>query len=270
MAKASARETCRKSLGLLLRPVVRLALRQSLKLREIVEYLKIVFVQLAAAELTRLGETVTASRVSVMTGIQRPEVSRLLGQKETPINNTDIVTRVIGLWQNSNRFRDEAGKPRILTHAGRNGEFAKLVAAVSTDLNPYTVAFELVRAGIAEEHSKGLRLLKKGFEPSGDLEGSLALLAQDSLDLYSAVEENIFEFPAQRNLHIKTEFDNIPASKQELVRAWFSSKGAALHEEARAFLSSLDRDTNPPQSEADHKTPALRAVLGTYSFTEKK
>ena len=264
----SPREICKMSLVLLVRPLVRFALRHSIKLRDLTEHIKYAYVHLAKDELLLLGESVTVSKISAMSGLQRPEVSRLLGADSKVATDADIITRVIGLWQNSKAYKDKAGRTRALTHTGREGEFAKLVASVSTDLNPYTVAFELERAGIAKQTEHGLKLIKEGYESLDNIEEGLSLLAKDSSDLYRAVDENIFDSPSERNLHIKTEFDNIPVSKKDYVRRWFSKKGADFHAEARTFLSTLDRDINPSAEKPSKKEPSMRAMIGTFSFTE--
>lgn len=267
---ASAREICRRSLLGLMKPLVRFAIRHSFKLRDLVECIKLVFVKVAAEELAHLGEVASASKISAMTGIQRPEVTRLLNESSPSRGNVDVVARVIGLWESSARFKDKKGLTKILSLKGRQGSFANLVASVSTDLNPYTVAFELERAGIVKQTPAGLKLLKPGYESVGNIEEGLSLLAQDSEDLHRAVTENIFSCPKDMNLHVKTEFDNIPLSKMAEVRQWFLVKGAELHKEARLFLSKLDRDINPNLNKLQADEPAIRAIIGTYSLTEEK
>ena len=119
--------------------------------------------------------------------MQRPEVNRLLEANSATARDSDIITRVVGLWQTSKRYRDKSGRPKVLSHVGRDGEFASLVSSVSTDLNPYTVAFELERIGIAQQTEHGLKLIKQGYESLDNIEDGLALFAKDSSDLHSAV-----------------------------------------------------------------------------------
>lgn len=264
------REICRDALLGLLRPIVRFALKRSLKLREIVEYLKVVFVQIAKEELEKLNQEPTVSKLSAMTGIQRREINRLLDDGLEIKSDQDVIARVIGLWQSATKYKDKAGRPRILEMRGREGEFAELVGRVSSDLNPYTVAFELERAGIAESSERGIKLVKAGYEPSGNTKEALRLLWQDSEDLHSAVCQNIFETPKTQNLHIKTEFDNIPLCKEREIRSWFLEKGTALQEEARKYLAQLDRDISPSAARQFPNEPSLRAVIGTFSFTNRR
>ena len=263
---SDVREISQKALLGLLRPIARFALMRSLKFREVAEYLKFVFVSLAREELIRLEESVTTSKLSAMTGIQRRDVDRILQSTPEAQQEADVVTRVIGLWQGAKRFQTNSGKPKILTLKGGEGTFATLVRSVSTDLNPYTVAFELERMGIVNSTEDGLQLAKPGYEPTGDLKAGLQLLANDSDDLYRGVLENLFSTPEVPNIHIKTEYDNIPRSRERQVREWFQRKGAAFHADARKYLAKLDRDVQ----ECDDDSPAVRVAVGTFGFTEDK
>ncbi len=203
-----------------------------------------------------------------MTGIQRKDVSRLRTADLQVKPKGDLISRVIGLWQGQARYRDAKGNPKVLQFTGRDGAFADLVAKVSTDLNPYTVAFELERTKLAEQTETGMKLLKRGYEPHDDAEEGLHLLANDNSNLYGAVLENIFTPRDLKNLHVKTEFDNIPARFESEIRKWFLEKGGDFHHAARAYLSSLDRDITPEMQKKYPDDAALRAAIGTVSFTE--
>jgi Family of unknown function (DUF6502) len=239
---ATVREICSAALVKLLMPVAKFCLRHSLKQREVLELLKLAFVRVAREELERLSLPVTPSKISVMTGIQRRDVSRLLGDPELPGRDRDIVSRVIGLWETGRRYRDNAGRPRILSFTGREGDFADLVAAVSTDLNPYTVAFEL-------ERMKAVRQ------------------AEDSMILHQAVVENIFDQAPVKNIHVKTRFDNIPASFEAEVRSWFLRRAGEFHHDVREYLSSLDRDSNPEIKRSHAEEDAICASIVSVGLT---
>jgi hypothetical protein len=251
---------------LLLRPIVRFALARSLRIRDVVEYLKIVFVQIANEELEKLGEPQTASKVSAMTGIQRREIGRLLGLGPELRSDVDVIARVIGRWQNSPEYTTSRGQPKVLELKSREGRFAELVAEVSTDLNPYTVAFELERSGTVEQTPKGLRLLRSAYEPKANFEDGLQLLAADAENLFAGVTENIFQPKALRNMHIKTEYDSIPASKEREIRQWLLNKGAAFHKELRDVLSQFDTDLNPELALAPQEG-IVKVSVTSFSLT---
>lgn len=59
-------------------PLIRLCVRSSYSLQDLVEILKFGFVQVAIEDLSSQGLKPNVSRVSAVTGIRRPEVRRLL------------------------------------------------------------------------------------------------------------------------------------------------------------------------------------------------
>ncbi len=248
----------------LLRPVIRFCLRRSLKLQDLLEAAKIVFLEVAEDEMEKRTLAVSRSRLSAMTGVHRRDVMRIYDHRERKTSNKDLVRKVVGQWQSDPRFTTRAGKPRILAVQSKESEFAQLVRAVSSDLNPYTVLFELERAGAVERSSKGLKLSAPVFLPK-ELQSGFEILSQDIDNMTEAVEENCSTAPETPNLHIRTEYDNIAADALPAVRKWLLHEGSELHRRARAFLSQFDRDINPEVTSA----PAgVRVVLGAFSLTQ--
>lgn len=269
MVAIGSKEIFLRALSGLLKPVVKYAIRSSLKFREISEILKVEYARSAAEELAQLGQSVTVSKLSAMTGLQRRDLTKILDPSIEDVRPKDLIARVIGLWQSAQRYCDKQGKPKTLVLNGRESEFGSLVSEVSTDLNPYTVVFELERIGAIKQTEKGITLIMSGYQPIDDLDQSLNLLTQDMQDLYMAVEENIFSGNQPNNLHIKTQYDNIPISKESEVRAWLLAKGAELHKECRKYLSQFDRDINPKIKKLHPDDSSVRIGIGTFSFAEE-
>lgn len=261
----SVQQIFREALVCLLYPVVRLALRHAVKFQDFEAVAKQAFLRAATEELQSSGSAVTASKLSVMTGIQRRDIRRI--ENSQPPSHGDLITRVIGLWREGARFRGKNGRPRTLSFHSGAGEFVDLVQSVSSDLNPYTVLFELERARLAEQNEDGVSLLRPGYQPA-DLAEGLRLLGKDSSDLHRVVEYNLFAGQQDRQLHIKTEYDNIPSDKLPLVREWFMEQGTQLHARARAFLSAHDIDVNPQAKGLPPPETRLRAAIGTFAIVE--
>lgn len=261
-----AREILRGALGGLLRPVVRYALRHGFRIQDFLEAAKVSFLDVAESEIKDSGHEVSVSRLSVVTGIHRRDVMRLWRDESEPKADTDVVMRIIGQWQGDRRFCIK-GKPKVLHLSGVTGDFRELVFSVSRDLNPYTVLFELERAGAVSVSDDGIRLLSRSHQISGDAKKGLSVLSEDSSDLISAVSENLLSSPAELNLHIRTEFDNIPPEDEPEIRRWMIDEGARFHKKVAEFLSRFDRDTSGKKKTEGGR---LRAVLGSFSFTEKR
>ena len=259
----------RECLVRLLRPIVKFCLSHGLKLQDVTESLKVEFIESAKSEAKRQGFPSSVSRLSVMTGVHRPDVQRLFegrGEEREPKNQ---IGRIIGQWQHDKRFTTPSGKPKTLAIQGKQSEFVDLVQSVSADLNPYTVLFELERSGLAERSKSGLKLISRLYVPKGNVESGFDLLAKDMEDLVFAVSENIFEKTENPNLHIRTEYDNIPLEYYEPIRKWLLEAGSGIHEKARDFLSKKDRDLNPELKKKSESKSGLRVIFGTFARVEK-
>jgi len=249
----------------LLRPAVRFALRRGVKVRTVIEELKSLLVAHAREELERLHEEVTASKLSVMTGLQRRDVQKLsLPIPESAVQHLDLMTRIISQWCSHADF-SRAAKPRELSSEGGDSDFAQLVRSVSLDLNPATVLFELERLGLVEIEGKSIRLLWDAYQISGDIDAAYTLLQRDITTLVESVDSNIPQKSAIPNLHLSTQFDNISQAGLAKIRQWLLQKGAAFHAEVREFVGSFDKDINPTRYAEDG---GARVTVGSFSLCE--
>lgn len=230
----------------LLKPAVRLALRRGVKIQALVAELKAALLDEAERELARLRDTPTASKLSVMTGLQRRDIKRIDEQSHnnSGTQHLDLITRIIGAWTQAESF-SRGGSPRQLTYNGGEGDFSDLVRSVSQDLNPSTVLFELERLSLVKRDGDTLTLTVNSYQITGDLDDAYALISGDIRNLIEAVERNITDSAPIPNLHITTSFDNVAVSDLDRIREWLLKKGAELHAEARQYISLCDKDLNP-------------------------
>jgi hypothetical protein len=251
--------------GLLI-PLVRFGLRRGLKFQEFLYCLKQAFLISAEQEIRASKLPYTISRASILTGLQRKDIKKLNHPLTEERENTNLLTRIIGLWLHDSRFRDKKGNPLRLTFEGAESQFAELVHCVSVDLSPHTVLYGLEHSGNIIKTGKTIELKQHAYVPGDTLLEQMDLLTRDSADLLSAVEENVFTRPATPNLHITTEFDNI--CKQDLLklREWLLDQGTIFHEKTRNYLAQFDKDTN---QRLYKKTGGARVVIGSFSFTEE-
>ena len=249
----------------LIEPLIRFCLRHSFKFQDLLSVAKNTFVELAEEELSKTSAEVSVSRIAAITGLQRREVTRLLGSRAVRPSNENIIARVVAQWRHDERFNTSGGRPRVLQSGSKQSEFAELIKSVNKDLNPYTVLFELERLGYVEQTETGLRLKARLHSTAVDPETSLQLLAKDVSDLMQAVDQNIFRRDTVPNLHLRTEYDNIPADALPEIRAWLVREGTLFHERASSYLAGFDRDLKPERLPAAEKS---RVTLGSFSWTE--
>lgn len=248
-------------------PVAKFCLRRGIKFQDFTESAKFAFMEAAGRDLARGGQSKNVTKLSVMTGIHRPDVRRLLGGSSERKDSKAVPIRVLGQWQKAPYFRTKGGRPRSLTAEGEKSEFVQLVRSVSTDVNPYTVLNELLRSSSIERVRGGrVRIASRVFVPKGDIEQGFQLLARDTDDLITAVEENVVDPPSQPNLHISTEYDNISPRHEEQVRRWLIREGSAFHERARNFLAQFDKDVT---AERKGEPGRMRVAVCAFSRIDK-
>jgi hypothetical protein len=229
----------------LLRPVMKFCLRHSLKIQEIIDSCKLELISSAESEIKRSGLKVSISRLSVMTGIHRPDVMRLYGESGSLEPSENLVSRVIGHWQHHPRFLNAQKRPRVLNCEGKGSEFFELVESLSSALNPYTVLFDLERVGAVERTAEGVRLLTKEHIIRADLDRSFGMVSANSDDLIAAVEESVLSSVEPLNLHLTTEFDSVSLKKVAEIKRWLLKEGSEFHTKVRKYLAHADMDLNP-------------------------
>jgi Family of unknown function (DUF6502) len=249
----------------MIQPVAEFAVRRGVKFQDFIELVREQFVHAASAQLSVAHKDQSVSRISVMTGLQRPEVNRLL-RSEKKGEPKDMIVRVLGQWSSDRRFLDAKRRPRPLKLRGTSSEFAKLIRLVSTDLNPHTVRFELERLGLIRVERETAKLVRPEFISSGDVERILTFGSEDVNDLLRAVEGNAFVSSETPNLHARTQYDNIPDKHIAKLKTALLKLGRRFHSECRALLAPYDRDINPKATSMGGRN---RIVVGTFSRVEE-
>lgn len=253
-----------RCIALMLEPVVEFCLSRGVHFQDFLELSRRSFVSAAEKQLQREGRDSTVSKISVMTGLQRPEIGRLRHRDDLP-KSKDLIVRVIGQWVGDKRFLNSKGLPKPLKTTGAKSEFAKLVTAVSKDLNPHTVRFEMERIGVLECGEGVAKLVRPAFIVNGDPIQIMNFIAEDSRDLLASIQENAMSVHFIPNLHARTSYDNIADEDIPVIREWFIVLGKRIHEECRRFLSKFDRDISHGRTAGAGKN---RVILATFSRVE--
>ncbi|MGH8648276.1 MAG: DUF6502 family protein, partial [Burkholderiales bacterium] len=108
-----------------LTPLVRVLLRNGMSFNAFSDIAKRVFVEVGMREFGIPGRKQTASRVSILSGLSRKEVQRLVGD-QAQAAGTDVqetynrAARVIAGWVRDKDFTDAAGNPLELMQVGAN------------------------------------------------------------------------------------------------------------------------------------------------------
>src|SRR5687768_16318915 len=99
----------------ILRPLVRVLLRNGIPYGAFAEIARRVYVEVAEKEFALPGKKQTVSRISTLTGLTRKDVTRVqaeeaAGQGER-VERYNRPARVIGGWVRERRYQDKRGRP---------------------------------------------------------------------------------------------------------------------------------------------------------------
>jgi len=227
---------------------------------------KAVYIEASKECLEEKGQKVTDSRLSVISGIHRRDVTKFKDEGFSIDASKNLISKIVGQWQTDSDFTTAVNKPRVLSCGFKDSEFDNLVKRISQDLNPATVLFELERLGTAVKSERGVQLHTGTFIPRGDLNQGFKILADDSNDLLNAVEQNLLEENKLENHHLRTTYDGIRSDKVEEIKAWLLKEGSEFHRKARQFISQYDQDVNPVKN---FKGKLSKVVLSSFAKTYK-
>ncbi|MDQ0473319.1 DUF6502 family protein [Labrys wisconsinensis] len=181
----------------LLRPLVRLLLRQGITFPALSDMLRELYVNVAEHEFRLPGKEQTDSRVSLLTGIHRKEVRRLRGAG-TPVAvvpaSLSRTSSILARWLAAPEFTDEAGEPLALprTAEGAAPSFDALVASVTRDVRPRAVLDEwLDRAIVRIDREDRVVLTEAAFLPRGGDEEQLHYFGRNLHDHIAAAAANV-------------------------------------------------------------------------------
>jgi hypothetical protein len=253
----------------ILRPLVRILLRNGVSYGTFTDLAKAVFVDVADKDFSIPGRKQTVSRISVLTGLTRKDVVRLqeLGSPEDAVaeRRYNRAARVVAGWVRDRRF-SSAETPAELSFDGEANSFSELVRAYSGDVPPRAILDELTRVGAVARTSDGrVRLLARAYVPQTGDEDKLHILGTDVALLIATIDHNLRHGKETPRFQRKVAYDNLPVEIIPKFQALSREKGQQLIEEMDAWLSQHDRDINPDVTGTGRK----HAGIGIYYFEEE-
>jgi hypothetical protein len=181
----------------LLRPMVRLLIREGVTFPALSALLKEVYVSVGERDFASADGRQTDSRISLITGVHRKDVRRLRagGGEEMPGPPAalSLSAQIIGLWAGSPDFADGAGRPSPLARFAEEGpSFESLVTRVSKDIRPRAVLDDWLERGLAHYDAQGrVVLTEAALVPREDLEELAFFLGRNLHDHIAACDHNL-------------------------------------------------------------------------------
>lgn len=253
----------------ILRPLVRILLKNGISYRTFADIAKSQFVEMAQKEFAIEGRKQSVSRIALITGLTRKEVSRLLEfsvpSDRRKSDRYNRASRVIAGWRRDKDFLNSKGKPDILPISGEGKSFQQLVTRYSGDIPHRAVLDELLRAGIVRcPDGTRVKLIKLAYLPRGDEAMKLHILGVDTSYLIDTISHNLQEGESEPFFQRKVLYDNLPDEVLPGLRRLSTKSAQALLEKLDIWLSARDRDINPQVEGSGRNT----AGIGIYYFEE--
>ncbi len=164
-----------------LKPMARQCINFRLDYRQVSEMFKTMLVSIAESEFAIEGKSQTDSRISLLTGVHRKDVRRLLnrGENSVMLHQHDLITKLIKRWIETSELIGDDGKPKSIPrhpHPDYSISFSSLAEEITSDIRARSLWDECVNLGLISMSEDGM-----------------VHLSPDHLQLNVRSEEDVFE-----------------------------------------------------------------------------
>lgn len=252
----------------LLRPLVHLMVARGITYPHLSDLLKGLFVEVAESDFRLEGKPPTDSRVSLVSGVHRKDVSRMrsrLQRREAPPAATvTLASQVFSRWLGDPAWRNGRGAPRPLPRlASEGGErsFEALVAGISSDIRPRVVLDEWLNRGLVTLDDRDRVCLNvQAFVPARGDDDKLFYFALHLHDHAAAASHNLLGGDPfmDRSVHAEGLSPESVAGLKALAAEHGMQTLLALNE---AVQAAERRDRTRPDD-----APRERFTLGVYMY----
>ncbi len=243
-------------------------LRNGITFPYLSDLLKLIYVETAAKEFGLGVRRLTDSRITLLTGVHRKDVRRLMHTAvpdAAPPSGLTLGTKIVARWLGDPSYVDADGAPRPLArteHKGGAESFAALVEKVSTNVRPRSVLDELLRLGVVEiDGDDRVHLRTRGFVPAKELDAKAFYFGEALHDHLAAAVDNL-DGQKRAWLERSVYYDELsPAAVDQLIE-----KSEQL---SMQVLQQINRDgmaleaSDPPSPEQ-----RMRMRLGVFFYAE--
>jgi Family of unknown function (DUF6502) len=265
-----------KILRKVLRPLVRLMLSQGINYTMILEDLKHVFVGVAKDEFKLDGKAQTNSRITLLTGVHRKDVQRILSEGEDGSELPhSIGSQIIGLWLSNPLYLDKSNQPLPLPRlSGKKGSvsFESLVASISKDFRSRPVLDEWLRLGMVTVDADDLvRLNIQAFIPNQDLQEKLSFLSMNIHDHMATAVSNLNN-KNKPLLERCVYYEGLNAGNVEILHQLATQSGMAaikaINQRAAELKESQTTTSHPTRRASDKINQRMN--FGVYFYRENE
>ncbi len=195
---ASASPALLRAVRHLLRPLVKLLLRNGVPFPALSALLKEIYFEVASQDLAPDEKKQTNSQISLITGIHRKDVRRLLTdgtELEALHKTTSLAAEIVTRWISDPTFLNNRKQPAALARlasVGAERSFEFLASSISKDVRPRSLLDELLRLEMVTLDSNDRVILnQQAFVPKAGSEAMAFFFGQNAHDHLAAAAHNL-------------------------------------------------------------------------------
>lgn len=269
--------TLQRAVARVLRALFRVLLRHGYSYTAFDEMARRMYVELALAEFGIPGKKPSVSRASILSGLTRKEVQRIVEEAEEAAapgaargalpapEHHNRAGRVLAAWAREREFIDAQGRPRRLPLQEGAASFAELVRRFSGDMPVRAVLDELERVGAARRTDTGeIEYVRPMFIARRGAADKLELLGTDVADLITTIDHNVQHGDTDPRFQRKVMYRDMPAAVVPEFRMLVAAHGMAVLQQLDVWLAAR-RHESPAEAAAPSR---VRLGLGLYYFEE--
>jgi hypothetical protein len=250
-----------KSVSRLLKPLIRLLLRQGIAYGTMAEWVRQTYVDAATEELKVQGQKPTITNISSITGLTRKETKRLCELDDTEADAANLrfnrAARVITGWKSDREFHNNKGQPAdLLLDAPDYSSFALLVKRYSGDMTTVSMLEMLRKAGCIEVSDDRIRLIKDAYIPEGATASAdkITILGNDVAELITTISHNLSAPADQLRFQRKVFHTALDSEHLATFKQLAAEQSQQLLEDLYQWL---EQHQLPSNSQGDSHTVAL-------------
>jgi hypothetical protein len=264
----SIKETLLNSFRQLLRPLIRIVLRNGVSYDEFAETAKMVFVEVAAKDLLKDQGKASNSRLALLTGLATSEVDRVskaIAEQGPPsTKNLNLVGGILGAWHQDPLFTGPYGLPLELSFDTGPNSFSELVSRYASDVDPNDMLLELKRIGVVIElPGRAFRVTSRSYIPEYADSASVQFMGVALRDLAETLDANLSD--EKGGYFERRVWTPIGIDIRDL-----QGFDSLVNQKGMEFLETLDNWLSGRESEAESLPEESKAKVGVgvYMFSD--
>ena len=255
----------------LLRPLVRILLRNGIEATEFTQLAKLVYVDVARASILRDGREAKNNELASVTGLSASEIEEVIKKSTGETgehSNLGLITRVLSGWHTDTEYTGPYGLPLELTlDDPRSPSFVALCERYAPKAVPRELLTDLIRIGAAKETDDNwFKVLTRTYLPKFDDPASIEHLGQSIENFANTIDHNRAEKDPENKLfeRVVEADDGIRPEDLPRFKQFVRDRSQLLLEEIDNWLSQLDAPKK------GNEKASVNTGLGIYHYVEKE